>query len=294
MAVFGVAGGCTVTHRRDLERHRDGLSQIREIMNSMKTLAYMETRKLSRFLAAQQAVVGSIDEVAADFVSYFPHTLPEAEPTQTVYMLIGSERGFCGNFNHVIVQQLDSDLVKEQANETALIAVGRKLHGLLADDGRLTAAIDGASTTEEVTSILIKIIEELSSLQEQHGAIDLYCCSHGKEDLIVTNKLLPPFQHHLHQRPAHHHPPVLNLPPDDFLVGLTEQYLFAALHEIVYTSLMQENNHRVAHLERAVRRLDEEAEDLTRKCNALRQEEIVEEIEVILLSATSLGDRPGH
>ena len=75
---------------------------------------------------------------------------------------------------------------------------------------------------------------------------------------------------------------------------LTEQYLFAALHEIVYTSLMQENNHRVAHLERAVRRLDEEAEDLTRKCNALRQEEIVEEIEVILLSATSLGDRPGH
>ena len=294
MAVFGVAGGCTVTHRRDLERHRDGLSQIREIMNSMKTLAYMETRKLSRFLAAQQAVVGSIDEVAADFVSYFPHTLPEAEPTQTVYMLIGSERGFCGNFNHVIVQQLDSDLVKEQANETALIAVGRKLHGLLADDGRLTAAIDGASTTEEVTSILNKIIEELSSLQEQHGAIDLYCCSHGKDDLITTKKLLPPFQHHLHQRPAHHHPPVLNLPPDDFLVGLTEQYLFAALHEIVYTSLMQENNHRVAHLERAVRRLDEEAEDLTRKCNALRQEEIVEEIEVILLSATSLGDRPGH
>jgi F-type H+-transporting ATPase subunit gamma len=43
-----------------------------------------------------------------------------------------------------------------------------------------------------------------------------------------------------------------------------------------------------------VRRLDDEAEDLTRKCNALRQEEIVEEIEVILLSASSLVDRPGH
>jgi len=283
-----------MTHRRDLERHRDGLSQIREIMNSMKTLAYMETRKLSRFLAAQQAVVSSIDEVAADFVSYYPHTLPEAKPVKTVYLLIGSERGFCGNFNHVILEQMDSVLLKEQENETALIAVGRKLHSLLADDVRLTAAIDGASTTEEVTPILNKIIEELSSLQQQHGALDLYCCSHDKDDLIATKKLLPPFQHYLHQRPTHSHPPVLNLPAVDFLVELTEQYLFAALHEIVYTSLMQENSHRVAHLERAVRRLDEEAEDLARKCNALRQEEIVEEIEVILLSASSLQDRPGH
>jgi len=283
-----------VTHRRDLERHRDGLSQIREIMNSMKTLAYMETRKLSRFLAAQQAVVRSIDEAAADFVSYFPQTLPEAKPMQTVYLLIGAERGFCGNFNHVIMEQLDSITANAQTGGAAIIAVGRKLHGLLAEDQRLTAAIDGASTTEEVTSILNKIVEELSSLQRQHGAMDLFCCSHGNDDVIETKKLLPPFQHHLHQRPGHHHPPVLNLPAADFLVELTEQYLFAALHEVVYTSLMQENNHRVAHLEHAVRRLDDEAEDLTRKCNALRQEEIVEEIEVILLSASSLVNRPGH
>ncbi|MGW8248468.1 MAG: F0F1 ATP synthase subunit gamma [Acidiferrobacterales bacterium] len=283
-----------MTHRRDLERHRDGLSQIREIMNSMKTLAYMETRKLSRFLNAQQAVVHSIDEVAADFISYFPQTLPEAKPALTVYLLIGTERGFCGNFNHILIQQLDSLIVEPQATETRLIAVGHKLHGLLQDDPRLTAAIDGASTTEEVTAILNKIVPELSSLQDEYGALELYCCSHGQNDELVTQRLLPPFQHHLHQRPRHHHPPVLNLPADDFLVELTEQYLFAALHEILYTSLMQENEHRVAHLERAVRRLDDEAEDLTRKCNALRQEEIVEEIEVILLSASSLVDRPGH
>jgi F-type H+-transporting ATPase subunit gamma len=294
MAVFGVAGGCTVTHRRDLERHRDGLSQIREIMNSMKTLAYMETRKLSRFLAAQQAVVQSIDEAAADFVSYFPQTLPEAKPGLTVYLVIGAERGFCGNFNHILVEQLDSMLVDPHASGTAIIAVGHKLHGLLQDDVRLAAAIDGASTTEEVTSILNKIVTELSSLQNKYRALELYCCSHGNNDEIVTQKLLPSFQHHLHQRPQHHHPPVLNLPAEDFLVELTEQYLFAVLHEILYTSLMQENDHRVAHLERAVRRLDEEAEDLTRKCNALRQEEIIEEIEVILLSATSLDDRPGR
>ena len=40
----------------------------------MKTLAYMETRKLSRFLAAQQQVVDSIAAVAADFLGHF-HSL---------------------------------------------------------------------------------------------------------------------------------------------------------------------------------------------------------------------------
>jgi len=197
-----------MTHRRDLERHRDGLAQIREIMNSMKTLAYMETRKLSRFLNAQQAVVHSIDEVAADFISYFPQTLPEAKPALTVYLLVGTERGFCGNFNHILLEQLDSLVAAHQAQETRLIAIGHKLHGLLRDDERLTAAIDGASTTEEVTAILHKIVTELSTLQAEYGALELYCCSHGNNDEIVTQRLLPPFQHHLHQLPRYRHPPV--------------------------------------------------------------------------------------
>lgn len=38
-----------------------------------------------------------------------------------------------------------------------------------------------------------------------------------------------------------------------------------------------------------MRHLDEKTGELTRKCRALRQEEIVEEIEVILLNTTDLG-----
>ncbi len=36
--------------------------------------------------------------------------------------------------------------------------------------------------------------------------------------------------------------------------------------------------------------LDDESAELVRQCNALRQEEIIEEIEVILLSAASLDE----
>jgi F-type H+-transporting ATPase subunit gamma len=72
------------------------------------------------------------------------------------------------------------------------------------------------------------------------------------------------------------------------LTGLTEQYLFAALHELLYSSLMAENQRRMQHMDAAVRRLERTSADLLRRRNILRQEEITEEIEVIMLSVEAL------
>jgi F-type H+-transporting ATPase subunit gamma len=51
---------------------------------------------------------------------------------------------------------------------------------------------------------------------------------------------------------------------------------------------MAENRRRLEHMENALHRMEGKIEDLRRRRNVLRQEEIVEEIEVILLSAESL------
>jgi F-type H+-transporting ATPase subunit gamma len=72
------------------------------------------------------------------------------------------------------------------------------------------------------------------------------------------------------------------------MIQLSDHYLFAALNEILYSSLMAENQRRVRHLDGAVDHLDARSAELARQSNARRQEEIIEEIEVILLSAASL------
>lgn len=69
-----------------------------------------------------------------------------------------------------------------------------------------------------------------------------------------------------------------------FLASLTAQYLFAALHQFLCSSLTAENQQRVRHLEAAVHRITDETARIARHCNRLRQEEITEEIEIILLS----------
>jgi F-type H+-transporting ATPase subunit gamma len=204
--------------------------------------------------------------------------------------LIGTERGFCGDFNQTLVRHLESALDTTPAGKPILVTVGRKLFTLLENDARVAARIDGASVVEEVTVVLSQLVHELSSVQEQHGMLTVYGLYHGGDDGIVMQKLLPPFQHYLHQAPRHPHPPVLNLPPARFLIELTEHYLFAALYAMLYASLTAENHNRVTHLDGAVKHLDDESEELARQCSALRQEEIIEEIEVILLSAGSLEE----
>lgn len=280
-----------MTQRRHLERQRHSLGEIRDIMNSMKTLAYMETRKLTGFLDAQHKVVQSIEEVASDLLSFHPGILPEAQQATTVYILIGAERGFCGDFNHVLIDYLESSLQASASDNTLLIAVGHKLYPLLEQDSRIAAFIDGASVVEEVTTLLHQIVSELTALQNRHGVLNVYSLSHGADDGVIEQKLLPPFQQQRDKPPRFSGPPILNLSPSALLTDLIDQYLFATLHELLYTSLMAENYQRVSHLEGAVKHLEDESEKLARRCNALRREEIIEEIEVILLSAASLDER---
>lgn len=84
------------------------------------------------------------------------------------------------------------------------------------------------------------------------------------------------------------YPPLLNLDPLVFATDLIDQHLFSLLHEVFYSSLMAENLRRFRHMDQAVQRLEKDMVELVLKRNSLRQEEITEEIEVIMLSAEAL------
>jgi F-type H+-transporting ATPase subunit gamma len=252
-------------------------------MNSMKSLAYIETRKLGKRLDAQRAVVSSVEAAARDFLSFHPAIAAEASATaDSVELVIGTERGFCGDLN----QQLQRHVAAERSGGTAprhLVVVGRKLHALFEDDARVAAWLAGAETAEEVAAVLNRVVEELSGLQQRYGplSVSIVYCGAEQPDTIG---LLPPFRDEP-AAPRFAYRPVLNLSPPELLLAITDQYLFAALNEILYAALMEENHRRVMHLDGAVSHLDRQTEQLGRRLNALRQEEIIEEIEVILLSA---------
>lgn len=263
------------------------LDEIDGIMVAMKNLALLEARKLAVFLATQRRAVNSIETAAQDFLSFYPQAPAHADDLQQLLLVIGSERGFCGNFNEMLLQPID---LAAQREGTLLIAVGRRLAAKLQDDKRIAAFVEGSSVAEEVQATLARLIKVLSELQRHpEAAWRLSALYHDNESGEVRMRQLLPLVAPAGS-PAYPHAPLLNLEPTQFLSQLTDQYFYAALHEVFYASLMAENRKRLEHMDSAIRRLEKDEAKLRLRYNAMRQEEIIEEIEIIMLSADALSD----
>jgi F-type H+-transporting ATPase subunit gamma len=275
-----------MTRRHEIEHHLHSMQDISEIMNSMKNLSLMETRKLSRFLFSQQRVVNSIEQAAKDFLSAYTHLQTSSPAVCEVYILIGSEQGFCGDFNQALINTYSTITATKSTANIKLVAIGAKLYSILQDHPQLTKALTGPTVGQEVDTVLTELVNTVSSLHSTIRSLSITALhhEHENENLQITT-VLPPFQNLKLQPSQCTYPPRLQLPPEHFYKALIDHYLFAVFYEMFYTSLMAEHYRRVQHLEGAIDRLEQRAEELGKKRNMLRQEEITEEIEVIMLSA---------
>ncbi|MFI3197356.1 MAG: F0F1 ATP synthase subunit gamma [Methylococcaceae bacterium] len=279
-----------MSQSRELQLHIAQMDEIRSILNSMKNLALIEIHKLGRFQTLQGQAVANIENAALDFLDFYP--LPDADKNATsVGILVGAERGFCGDFNESLLNMLTADTY------SGIIAIGSRLCNRLADHPlQIIASIAGANVAEEVPAVLNRLLDAISALpiakdDINRGAIavpalQLMVIYHDNSAGQMTKRqIFPPFFRQQPRAPAYGNPPLLNLEPGEFFSDLVHHYLFAVLHEIFYISLMAENQRRLQHLEGAVKHLDDETVNLRRKSQIYRQEEITEEIEVILLNS---------
>ena len=281
-----------MSKRRAIEKQVHSLNDIGEIMNAMKNLSLMESHRLSRFIETQRRVVNTIESAADDFLDFWRPGLPNAEEYCDLYLLVGAERGFCGDFNESLVRVFERAIGEVQ--DGAVIVVGGKLAAKFEGNRRIGAVLDGASVAEDVDQVLAKLMNTLSSVQSPRAGdrpLRLTVLHHNSEAEGVQISVLEPFKKPDSQKTRFAFAPVLNLHPGTFLSGLVKMYLFAALQELLSSSLLAENQRRMQHIDSAVRRLERTSAELMRRRNVLRQEEITEEIEIIMLSAGALRQR---
>lgn len=284
-----------MSKRAQIQRHLGTLNEISGIMGAMKNISLMETHKLARFLAHQHRVLAGIEATAADFLSHHPEIGYRTESTATgafgVIVAIGSQRGFCGDFNESLALAIRQHWRQTHGKPSDVLVVGRRLAARLGKDLHVTATFDAPSVAEEVQPVLQRLMNALSELQAQEGRTGLLPVSvlahHEGEDGVGVRSILPaPIAGGA--APRFPYPPLLNLAAPRFFSELARHYLWAQMHDVFYSSLMAENRRRLQHMEGAMQRMEEKAGELQRKYNVLRQEEITEEIEVIMLSNDAL------
>ncbi|GAM08323.1 ATP synthase gamma chain [Geobacter sp. OR-1] len=266
--------------RRELQRRLRSLSDIDTILGVMKNLAMMEAGKLSRILVAQREMVTSLEDTASDFMTWFPPPQRSSQETK-VLLLVGSQRGLCGDFNDLLLAALPQP---EHDNGTShMISVGAKLAGRLQVDTHL----DGPHAVEEIGQVIYRVMDAINALliraDSDHNPLRLSALYHDPDSGIVEVRTLAPLVGPTGRPvPSDNVAPHLNIAPSVFYAQLMEQHLLAAITELFHRSLMSESRYRLNHIEGASHRIERRVDELQRKQNIARQEEIIEEIEAIL------------
>jgi F-type H+-transporting ATPase subunit gamma len=272
-----------MSRRHQIEARLDSYADVRAILSAMKNIALTELRKLGGQLEHQRRAMATIERAAQDFVRFYA---PPGAAVQApgLCIAIGSERGFCGEFNAALAEAA-------RGREERLLVVGTRLAERL---GETIAAdvLPGASVAEELSAVLERVAAWLEQAQRAAPAAPLRVrvLYEDPDAAAPTARIIAPLP--LPDKPprARGTPPQLSLPPADFFAALAEQALLLSLQGAFSLSLIAENRHRLDHMDGALRRLDETTTALARRANVYRQEEITQEIEVIMLSALALAE----
>ena len=283
-----------MTKRTRLKGHLHTMEEIGDIMNAMKNLCFIEMNKITKVLSMQAQVMQGLHEVSRDFLSFYP-LFPTRKKGDhpAIYILIGSERGFCGPFNDTVIHQLDILIEQNPVPTPTLIVVGHKLASKMAEDSRVMTILGGPNSIEEIPSVILNLLQTLEKVSSQrHIALHSWqwdIIFNEEEHNQVQAKTLQPFKEfYVDDEAPYFISPFLNLPHEQFIAEYADHYLFAMCYSVFYQSFFAESHQRLFHLNNALDHLEDKKNSLKKYLNLLRQEEITEEIQIIMLSAESL------
>ena len=157
------------------QRHLGALHDIRDIMAALKNISLTESQRLRRFLASQQRVMDGIEQAMGDFLGHYPQSLPGGDAAMDIVLLIGSERGFCGDFNETLLEELNTRPAPHNrtwspsARSSALNWMNCQIHA---------ETLAGLSTVEDVPEVLLAVVDKLRELSARHGSMQLTIVHH--------------------------------------------------------------------------------------------------------------------
>ncbi|KIE58149.1 ATP synthase F0F1 subunit gamma [Methylacidiphilum kamchatkense Kam1] len=284
-----------MSKRRDLIKYRGALLEIGEIMKAMKNMALVEQRKIAKYFESQKQAVDALQNIADDFFPSFPDLLSRPlKIDRPLYILIGSERGFCGDFNSSLTSYWENmERSSMLPDQYGLILVGSKLESRASGLHKIIKAVSGPSVAEDVAPFIFDFLELVrKALIQEEPPTSVSVFFHLPDNYEITRKILLPIPVSEEKIQAARKKvpstPLLYIDPREFFMDLVDNFLLVGLFFAFYSSLLAESKIRMEHMQSALDQLDRKVEELNKKANRLRQEEITEEIEVILLGSEAL------
>lgn len=258
-----------MTQRREIEGALTLYEDLSGILGAMRSFALAELHRVMKREASQQQVITALTRTMQDAAVFLP---PQASADHDIWLLFGSVRGFCGSFNEDVLRSWRMANTSKQPS----IVVGERLFALLQDEVGVVP-VSGADSALDAATVIDRILFEFDKMQKIVGnPSGLVVCLRDEKGARVQRLLpLPTIEFEINM------PPLVNAPAAEVATGVAEHYLFHSILSLQLLSIRVENHMRLMQMENALQHLERGGDDLKRQRNRLRQEEIVEEIELM-------------
>lgn len=277
-----------MSQRREIEARLAIYEDLAGILGAMRSFALAELHRVMRREAAQAEVVAALAATLRDLAPILP-----APPTRAgdVWLLFGSVRGFCGSFNEDVQRHWQAS----GGVGAPTVVVGERLAARLAEGGpriRVAGPVGSLDAAAAIDGILAALYEARRPPPGDRAPGEWGVMLCFRDELGARSERLLPFT--WPEADSRQPLPLLQEPAPRVAAQVAEHFLFHTLLARLLHAIRIENRMRMLQMENALQHLERGSEDLQRDRNRLRQEEIVEEIELMLQGRDGDGmTKPG-
>lgn len=261
-----------MNQRQTIESKLALYDELEGILGAMRSFALAELRRIEKRETSQRQVVENLQLALDDLSSHLPP--PTSPASSDIWLMLGSVRGFCGSFNEDIIRCWTA----QAPNDAPLIVVGERLQGLLAAEHALeVAGADGGNDAPEAIDRILAGVMAIES-RRPNQEFGLVACIRDESTARIQRLWPLPTSQRVPSKPT----PITLGPAGEVVAGVARHYLYHSLLALLLRSIRVENHMRLLQMENALHHLQDGYQELERQRNRLRQEEIVQEIELMV------------
>jgi F-type H+-transporting ATPase subunit gamma len=279
---------------RELQRKRESIDGLREVVNAMRNLAAVYVRRAEAALDAMRPYSDAVEAALHVVLRRGTVSRAEEEGARCLAVVFGSDQGLCGTYNDRLVRAVVA--FREQADRPVdFVAVGRRARDLLVLRGIEPISWSRSPTSlEGIKAQVPELAPEVFDTYLKTGATGMVFIYNAYEGMGRSTErvreVLPPVLESRDEpaRPAFSYEPLLTTSTPVLLAALMEEYFFGELYRAMLESHSSENGARLLTMTAASSNVDERLSELTREYQAVRQDTITAELLDVVGGAEAL------
>lgn len=280
-------------------KHRiKSVSDTRQITSAMETISVAKMRKSMQRFESNKEYFETIRHTISDIVlhtnSFINKYLEKTSGNRTVYIVIASDKGLAGSFNHNVLNAAWKEI--KECDAPSVFTIGQVAREFFSKKGiepdiEFTAASyepsmrDAAEIAASITKLfdqnmMDKVVVIYTKMFANHTMLPdiIHLLPLEKEDILFKENLSAEQEYFLHE--IEYEPS-----PDEVLAQLIPQYLSGIIYGALVQSAASEHSTRRAAMSNATNNASEILDELKIEYNRARQESVTSELSEIITSA---------